>query len=68
MKFNPCIDECTTEGTHCAGCGRAHQEIADTRKLVMSIVSFIRSQDYENTEEFLATLHKSVVKKLQKSV
>ncbi len=67
MKFNPCIDLCTSEGTHCEGCGRSHQEIANTKKLVMSVVSFIQSQGYENSEEFVNTLGKSVLKKLQKT-
>ena len=31
MKFNPCNDKCTYEGSHCQGCGRSHQEIADTK-------------------------------------
>lgn len=66
MKFNPCVDKCTYEGTHCEGCGRSHQEIADTKKLVMSIVDFIQIQDYENAEEFLDKISKSVLKKLQK--
>jgi hypothetical protein len=65
MKFNPCIDQCTFEGTHCQGCGRSHQEIANIKKLVMSIVSFSQSQAYENPEEFVAALSKSVLKKLQ---
>ncbi|MEY3785900.1 MAG: hypothetical protein RLZ75_105, partial [Pseudomonadota bacterium] len=26
MKFNPCIDKCTSEGTHCQGCGRSFEE------------------------------------------
>lgn len=64
MKFNPCIDLCTYEGTHCEGCGRSRQEIADTKKLVMSIVEFIQAQDYENAEEFMAAISKSVLKKL----
>jgi len=68
MKFNPCIDKCTYEGTHCQGCGRSFEEIADTKKLVMSIVDFIQSQDYENSEEFVSTISKSVLKKLQKSI
>lgn len=67
MKFNPCVDQCTYEGTHCEGCGRSHQEIADTKKLVMSIVNFIQTQDYENSEEFLDKINKSVLKKLQQS-
>ena len=65
MKFNPCIDKCTSEGSHCQGCGRSFEEIANTKKLVMSTVSFIQSQDYENSEEFMNAISKSVLKKLQ---
>ncbi|MGD0960900.1 MAG: DUF1289 domain-containing protein [Methylomonas sp.] len=64
MKYNPCIDECTSEGSHCSGCGRSHEEIAATKQLVKSIVEFIQQQDYENPEEFLARISKSVLRKL----
>jgi len=67
MKFTPCIDQCTSEGTHCQGCGRSHQEIADTKKLVLSIVEFIKIQEYENSEEFLNKINKSVLKRLAKA-
>jgi hypothetical protein len=66
MKFSHCIDQCTSEGSHCSGCGRSHLEIAETKKLVKSIVSFIRQQDYDNPEEFVATISKSILKKLSK--
>lgn len=65
MKFNPCIDKCTSEGTHCEGCGRSFDEIAGTKKLVMSIVNFIQTQDYENSEEFVSAISKSALKKLK---
>jgi len=32
LEFNPCNDKCTYEGSHCQGCGRSYQEIADTKK------------------------------------
>ena len=67
MKFTPCIDQCTSEGTHCQGCGRSHQEIANTKKLVLSIVDFIKTQEYENSEEFLNKMTKSVLKRLPKA-
>jgi hypothetical protein len=67
MKFHPCIDQCTKEGTHCEGCGRSHQEIAETKLLVKSAVEFIQQQDYENPDEFVAAISKSILKKLQKS-
>jgi predicted Fe-S protein YdhL (DUF1289 family) len=65
MKFSPCIDQCTTEGTHCQGCGRSHVEIAETKKLVKSVVEFVQQQDYENPEDFIAAISKSILKKLK---
>ncbi len=66
MKFNPCIDECTKDGTHCEGCGRTHEEIASTKQIVKSAVDFIKHQAYDNPEEFVAAISKSILKKLQK--
>ncbi len=67
MKFNPCIDKCTYEGTHCEGCGRSHQEKAETKKLVMDVVNFAQTQGYENFEDFASAIGQSVVKKLKKA-
>lgn len=67
MKFNPCTDNCTYEGTHCEGCGRSHAEIAETKKLVMAIVNFVQEQAYENVEGFTNAIGQSVLKKLKKS-
>ncbi len=64
MKFNPCNDECTYDGSHCQGCGRSHEEIAETKKLVMSIVNFVQAQAYDNGEDFMKAISKSVLKKL----
>lgn len=66
MKFNPCTDQCSYEGTHCEGCGRSHQEIAETKKLVASVVNFVQDQDYDNPEEFVAAISKSILKKVSK--
>ncbi|MGZ8157720.1 MAG: DUF1289 domain-containing protein [Methylobacter sp.] len=67
MKFNPCIDKCTYEGTHCEGCGRSHQEIAETKKMVMGLVDFAQEQEYENVEDFVSAVGQSVLKKLKKA-
>ena len=67
MKFTPCQDKCTYEGTHCEGCGRSHVEIAETKKLVMQVVNFAQQQEYENIEEFANYFGNKVLKKLQKS-
>ncbi|MDD2660866.1 MAG: DUF1289 domain-containing protein [Methylococcales bacterium] len=66
MKFNPCIpDKCTTEGTHCQGCRRTHEEIAETKKLVKDLVSFSQKMGYENIEDFSNFIGQSLLKKLQ---
>lgn len=67
MKFSPCIDKCTFEGTHCEGCGRTHEEIAGTKKLVMEAVNFAQMQGYENIEEFSGAIGQSILRKLQKA-
>lgn len=67
MKFSPCIDKCTFEGTRCEGCGRTHEEIATTKKLVMEAVNFAQMQGYENIEEFSSSIGQSILKKLQKA-
>lgn len=67
MKFSPCIDKCTFEGTRCEGCGRTHEEIAATKKLVMEAVNFAQMQGYENIEEFSSAIGQSIFRKLQKA-
>lgn len=66
MKFNPCISgQCTTEGTHCEGCGRSHEDIAETKRMVKELVSFAQLKGYENIEEFSNFIGKSILNKLQ---
>ena len=52
MKFNPCTGECTDEGTHCEGCGRSHEEIAEMRTLVADMITFANKMNYENYQVF----------------
>lgn len=66
MKFNPCISgKCTYEGTHCEGCGRSHEEIAETKKMIKELVSYAQKMEYENFEDFANFIGKSVLNKLQ---
>ncbi len=65
MKFVPCQDKCTYEGTHCEGCGRSHVEIAETKQLVAGLVDFARKMEYENSEEFANYIAQKVLSKLQ---
>lgn len=69
MKFNPCISgKYTDQGTHCEGCGRSHEDIAETKKLVNALVDFARRKGYENNEEFANFISKSLLNKLQPPV
>ena len=52
MKFSPCTGNCTEEGTHCEGCGRSHEDIAEMRALVAPLVAYAEKMEYENFEDF----------------
>ena len=52
MKFSPCTGECTEEGTHCEGCGRSQEDVAEMRKLVGSLIAYATEKGYENIEDF----------------
>ncbi len=66
MKFSPCISgKCTYEGTHCEGCVRSHEEIAETKKMIKELVSYAQKMEYENVEDFASFIGKSVLNKLQ---
>lgn len=66
MKFNPCVKgQCTYDGTHCQGCGRSHEDIAETKRLINGLVNFADEKGYNNIEEFSAFVGKTVLKKLK---
>lgn len=67
MQFTPCQDACTKDGTHCQGCGRSHQEIAATKAIVQSAVEFIQQQQYDNPQDFVSVISKSILKKVHKT-
>lgn len=52
MIFTPCNGNCTEEGTHCEGCGRSHEEIAEMRELVGGLVAYAEKMQFENIEDF----------------
>lgn len=65
MIFSPCNGKCTDEGTHCEGCGRTHEEVAETRKLVGDLVAYAQKKNYENAEDYANSIARSVIYKLQ---
>lgn len=66
MKFNPCVNNCTDQGSHCEGCGRSHEEIRATQGLVRNMVEFMREMDYDNPEDFARAVAGKSVKKYLK--
>ena len=52
MIFKPCNGECTEGGTHCKGCGRSQEEVAEMRRLVGHLVAYAEKMDYENVDDF----------------
>lgn len=52
MIFKPCNGECTEDGTHCKGCGRSQEDVAEMRRLVGALVDYARQKEYENIEDF----------------
>lgn len=52
MIFKPCTGECTEDGSHCEGCGRSHEDIAEMRELVGGLVAYAEKKGYENVEDF----------------
>ncbi|MCK5727774.1 MAG: DUF1289 domain-containing protein [Methylococcales bacterium] len=64
MKFNPCIDQCTHDGTHCQGCGRSHEDIIKTKKMVMALVNFAQEKNYDNIKDFSNAVGATLLKKL----
>ncbi len=67
MQFNPCRgkDYCTEDGPHCEGCGRSHEEIAATRKLIGAVAAFVQQMGYENYEEFTGFIGEKAGKKVK---
>ncbi len=64
MKFNPCTGKCTEGGSHCEGCGRGHEEIAEMGQLVSALVAYAEKMDYENTDDFAEGVAGSIRYKL----
>ena len=52
MKFSPCTGKCTEDGTHCKGCGRSHEEVAEMKTLVGQLITFAEKMNYENVDDF----------------
>lgn len=68
MKFNPCRggNNCTEGGSRCNGCGRSHEEIAETRQIVDAVAQFALKMGYENVSEFTGFVADKAAGKVQR--
>ncbi len=64
MQFSPCTGKCTEDGSHCLGCGRTHEEVAEYRVMIKQLVNYAQLKGYENIEEYAQSIAKSVSYKL----
>ena len=65
MKFRPCNGGCTDKGTHCDGCGRTHEEVAEFNRLVGGLAAQVLEQGYENIDDYANSVAKSIFYKLE---
>ncbi|MEI6897441.1 MAG: DUF1289 domain-containing protein [Psychromonas sp.] len=63
MKFSPCTDQCTSDGTSCQGCGRTHVEIKETQALVAKLVGHLVDYNYDDPERFLTLISAKALKR-----
>ena len=63
MKFSPCTSQCTSDGTHCQGCGRSHVEIKETQTLVAKMVGHLVEYNYDDPERFLELISAKALKR-----
>lgn len=63
MKFSPCTNNCTSDGTFCKGCNRSHIEIKETQALVAKMVGHLVDYNYDDPERFLALMSEKALKR-----
>ncbi len=64
MKFIPCTNQCTSDGSFCQGCGRSHTEISESKALVGKVVAHLFEYGYDDPEKFLEVLNKKSLARL----
>jgi len=65
MKYNPCIGACTDTGTHCDGCGRTHEDVAELNRMVKELAAYAKKMNYENIDDYTRSVANSINYKLE---
>jgi len=68
MKFSPCTGDCTSEGSHCGGCGRSRVEISDTQAITKKLVAHLVAYHYDDPEHFLENIKAKALKRSKKLI
>ena len=63
MNFSPCTSECTSEGSHCGGCGRSRVEISETQAITKQLVAHLVKYNYDDPENFLDNIRAKALKR-----
>jgi len=63
MKFSPCTGLCTSDGSHCQGCGRSHIEIRETQMITKQLVHHLVKYNYDDPESFLDVIKNKALKR-----
>lgn len=66
MKYRPCTGGCTDQGTHCDGCGRSHEDVAELNRMIKELAVYARRMEYENIEDYANSVAKGIYYKLEK--
>lgn len=63
MKFSPCTGKCTSDDSHCQGCGRSHLEIRETQVITKQLVQHLVKYNYDDPESLLDSLKIKALKR-----
>jgi predicted Fe-S protein YdhL (DUF1289 family) len=66
MKFSPCANQCTCDGSFCQGCGRSHTEIRESKALLRKVVAHLMEYEYDDPENFLKMLNNKSLQQFAK--
>lgn len=65
MKFKQCLNQCTTRGDRCQGCGRTHVEIKQTQEIIAKLVGHLVAYKYDDPDKFLKMVTKKALQRSQ---
>ena len=65
MKYRPCNGGCTDTGTHCDGCGRSHEDVAELNRMAKELAAYAQKMEYDNIDDYANSVAKGIYYKLE---